>query len=151
MQDRGPGESYRPDDIAPSVFAVHQPGIATPVLDHLVIAALDVTAEHSFDLHELMGELTLEAERLMRAGHRHGNAGPAGALTVTLGLGPALFGPRFGLTARRPAGLVELPSFPGDALSPAISAGDLCVGSAIFAVPPGTTAGHGLAHDLLAT
>jgi len=41
VQDRGPGESYRPDDIAPSVFAVHQPGIATPVLDHLVIAALD--------------------------------------------------------------------------------------------------------------
>lgn len=101
MQDRGPGASYRPDDFPPSVFAVHQPGIATPVLDYLVFAALDVTAERSIDLHDLVGELTSEAERLMHAEHRRENARPAGALTVTLGLGPTIFSERFGLAARR--------------------------------------------------
>lgn len=40
--DRGPSESYRPEDAPPSVFGAHQPGIATPVLDHLAFAALDL-------------------------------------------------------------------------------------------------------------
>jgi deferrochelatase/peroxidase EfeB len=34
---------------------------------------------------------------------------------------------RFGLAARSPAALAELPKFPGDAIEPAISGGDLCV------------------------
>ncbi len=70
VRDRGPGESYRPDDIPPSVFGAHQSGVVTPLLDHLAFAALDITAERTADLGELLGELTLESERLMRAGHR---------------------------------------------------------------------------------
>ena len=52
---------------------------------------------------------------------------PAARLTVTFGFGPSLFDDRFGLAARRPQGLLDLPSFPGDALQPARSGGDLCV------------------------
>ena len=34
---------------------------------------------------------------------------------------------RFGIADRRPPALADLPRFPGDALQPAISGGDLCV------------------------
>jgi deferrochelatase/peroxidase EfeB len=51
---------------------------------------------------------------------------------LTIGFGPTLFtsvdgADRFGLAARRPAPLVELPAFPGDQIDPAISGGDLCI------------------------
>jgi deferrochelatase/peroxidase EfeB len=52
---------------------------------------------------------------------------PAARLTLTLGYGPTLFDGRFGLSGRRPAALAELPAFPGDALDPARTGGDLCV------------------------
>jgi deferrochelatase/peroxidase EfeB len=57
---------------------------------------------------------------------------PASGLTLTVGFGPTLFTAadgtdRFGLAARRPEALAELPAFPGDDLNPAISGGDLCV------------------------
>ena len=48
-------------------------------------------------------------------------------VTVTLGLGPALFGARLRLAGARPGALAELPRFPGDALEPAWCGGDLCV------------------------
>ena len=53
-------------------------------------------------------------------------------LTLTVGFGPTLFGgagkaDRFGLAARRPAQLADLPAFAGDALDPLTSGGDLCV------------------------
>lgn len=127
VRDRGPGESYRPDDIPPSVFGAHQSGVVTPLLDHLAFAALDITAERTADLGELLGELTLESERLMRAGHRPSTGDPARSVTVTLGLGPGIFGRRFGLAARRPVALAEVPAFPGDALDPATSGGELSI------------------------
>ncbi len=119
IAERGPGASYRPDDVAPSVYGRHQPGIATPLLDHLAFAALDVTTGAIAQLRELLGELTLEAERSMRAAERE--------LTVTIGLGPGVFGARFGLAARRPVALAELPQFPGDELDPAHCGGELCI------------------------
>ncbi|MEA2130229.1 MAG: deferrochelatase/peroxidase EfeB, partial [Solirubrobacteraceae bacterium] len=125
--ERGPGQSYRPDDLPPSVYGARQPGITTPVLDHLAFAALDVTADDREVLRDLVGELTLAAERLMRAAHRPPGTGvPAGALTLTIGLGPGIFTERFGLGAR-PLALAPLPAFPGDALDPARCGGDLCV------------------------
>jgi deferrochelatase/peroxidase EfeB len=52
-------------------------------------------------------------------------------LTLTFGFGPGLFassaGDRFGLAARRPPALVDLPPFPRDNLDPDTSGGDLCV------------------------
>jgi deferrochelatase/peroxidase EfeB len=127
VQARGPGESYRPDDAPPSIIGRHQPGIATPVLDHLAFAALHVTADTRAMLRDLIGELGDRAERLMRAEHRLQGARPAGALTVTLGLGPGIFDDRFGLAPRRPVALAALPSFPGDDLDPQASGGDLSV------------------------
>ncbi|MEB4212219.1 iron uptake transporter deferrochelatase/peroxidase subunit [Mycobacterium sp. 94-17] len=51
---------------------------------------------------------------------------PAG-LTVTVGLGPSLFGDRFGLAARRPAVFADLPPLDGDNLDPRLHGGDLSV------------------------
>jgi deferrochelatase/peroxidase EfeB len=48
-------------------------------------------------------------------------------LTVTFGLGPALFDERFGLAEHRPAPLRALPALPGDELDPSRSGGDLCI------------------------
>ncbi|MCV7226791.1 Dyp-type peroxidase [Mycolicibacterium komossense] len=51
---------------------------------------------------------------------------PAG-LTVTVGLGPKVFGTRFGLSAQRPALFTELPVLNGDDLDPKLIGGDLSV------------------------
>jgi deferrochelatase/peroxidase EfeB len=115
VRDRGPGHSYRPDRRPPTVFGAHQPGIATPQLDHLAFAALDVAA--GTDLHALLTGWSAAAESLMQGG----------GVTVTLGLGPSLFDARFGLAGARPAALRALPPFAGDALDPAWCGGDLCV------------------------
>jgi len=125
--ERGPGESYRPEDVPPSAYAPHQPGIATPLLDHLRFLALDVEAGSASELRELLRQLTEEAERLMTAERTSAGARPAGRLTVTLGLGASLFDGRFGLAERSPAALAPIPSFRGDALEPESCHGDLCV------------------------
>jgi deferrochelatase/peroxidase EfeB len=49
------------------------------------------------------------------------------SLTVTIGLGPSLFGDRFGLAARRPAVFTDLPQLNGDNLDPRLHGGDLSV------------------------
>ena len=49
------------------------------------------------------------------------------SLTVTIGLGPSLFGERFGLAARRPAAFTDLPPLNGDNLDPRLHGGDLSV------------------------
>jgi len=47
------------------------------------------------------------------------------SLTVTVGLGPGVFDDRFGLAAKRPALLEDLPRIPGDVLQPGLTGGDL--------------------------
>src|ERR1700730_3120973 len=49
------------------------------------------------------------------------------SLTVTIGLGPPIFGDRFGLAARRPTLFAELPALNGDNLDPRLQGGDLSV------------------------
>jgi deferrochelatase/peroxidase EfeB len=49
----------------------------------------------------------------------------AASLTVTIGLGPSVFGGRFGLARFRPALFGDLPALPGDALDPKFTGGDL--------------------------
>lgn len=49
------------------------------------------------------------------------------SLTVTIGLGPSLFGDRFGLAARRPAAFTDLPPLNGDNLDARLRGGDLSV------------------------
>ncbi|MGY1696886.1 iron uptake transporter deferrochelatase/peroxidase subunit [Geodermatophilus sp. SYSU D00814] len=137
------------DDAVP-FHGEHQAGIVTPAQDRLHFVALDVTTDSREDLVALLRDWTAAARR-MTAGQDAGEVGavdgdryappddtgeavglPASGLTLTVGFGPTLFTTadgvdRFGLAARRPAPLVELPSFPGDQLDPATSGGDLCV------------------------
>ncbi len=128
----------------------HQAGIVTPAQDRLHFVSFDVTTD---DRNELVGMLKAwtDAARRMTAGRDAGPVGavdggrysppddtgeaiglPASGLTLTIGFGPTLFTTadgtdRFGLAARRPAPLVELPAFAGDQIQPAISGGDLCI------------------------
>ncbi|MFE3825462.1 iron uptake transporter deferrochelatase/peroxidase subunit [Streptomyces sp. NPDC059092] len=128
----------------------HQAGIATPVQDRLHFAAFDVTTDDRAELVQLLKDWTRAAER-MTAGHAVGEGAYGGLaeappddtgealglrpsrLTLTVGFGPGLFQhgterkDRFGLAARRPDALVDLPRFPGDNLDPARGGGDLCV------------------------
>ncbi|GAA4232294.1 iron uptake transporter deferrochelatase/peroxidase subunit [Actinomadura meridiana] len=126
----------------------HQAGIATPVQDRLHFAAFDVTTDDRAALVALLKDWTRAAER-MTAGRPVGDGavgGPAEAppddtgealglkpsrLTLTIGFGPSLFSAkgrdRFGIAARRPPALIDLPTFPGDDLDPARGGGDLCV------------------------
>ena len=117
IADRGPGYSYRAEDPPPSIFGAHQPGIATPLLDHLVLAAFDFEGD---DLRNLLATWSREADRLMTAHHTGGR--PAGNLTITIGLGSGVFEPGV-----RPAALKPLPAFEGDALDPAYCGGDLLI------------------------
>ena len=123
----------------------HQAGIITPAQDrmHFVVAG---RADHGpAALRGLLDRWTEAAARMTRGeetvpGGFDGGAsqGPpedtgeafglaASQLTVTIGYGPSLFDDRFGLASRRPAALVDLPPFAGDALEPARSGGDIAI------------------------
>jgi deferrochelatase/peroxidase EfeB len=128
----------------------HQAGITTAAQDRLHFVAFDVITDDRDRLVEMLREWTAAAAR-MTAGKDAGLVGavegipeappddtgealglPPAQLTLTVGFGPSLFRDakgrdRFGIAAKRPAALAELPHFPGDALQPDISGGDLCV------------------------
>jgi deferrochelatase/peroxidase EfeB len=147
--DEAPPAGAAPTDAVP-FHGEHQAGIVTPAQDRLHFVALDVTTDSREDLVQLLKDWT-EAARRMTAGRDAGPVGavdgsqyappddtgeaiglPASGLTLTVGFGPTLFTAadgtdRFGLAARRPAPLVDLPAFPGDQIDPAISGGDLCI------------------------
>jgi deferrochelatase/peroxidase EfeB len=106
--ERGPGWTYRPDMRPPTVYGPHQPGIATPQMDEIAVAAFDLEGEPA----PVLREWTAIAEAVMREGQG----------TVTIGLGAGAIPP-----GRRPAGLRELPAFKGDDLDAAQCGGDLCV------------------------
>ncbi|MFF1573324.1 iron uptake transporter deferrochelatase/peroxidase subunit [Leifsonia sp. NPDC058292] len=132
-------------------YGDHQSGITTAAQDRLHFAAFDVASDlDRGGLIELLRDWTVAAAR-MTQGKPAGKYGPAsgpsdappddtgealdlppGGLTLTFGFGPTLFEAtdgrdRFGLAARRPEALVDLPHFPGDALLDAYVGGDLCV------------------------
>ncbi|MEU9685261.1 iron uptake transporter deferrochelatase/peroxidase subunit [Amycolatopsis japonica] len=123
----------------------HQAGIVTPVQENLHFVALDVTTKDREKLVKLLRTWT-DAARRMTAGQEVGTGGAVGgapaappsdtgealdlaasSLTLTIGFGPSLFDDRFGLAAKRPAALIDLPLFPQDKLDPARSGGDICI------------------------
>jgi deferrochelatase/peroxidase EfeB len=126
-------------------YGKHQSGIVTPAQDRLHFAAFDVDDVSAAELKELLADWSYAANRMMAglgAGHYGAVDGPYGSppddtgealdlppagLTITFGFGPSLFDERFGLSARRPEALIDLPHFPGDTLDPALVGGDLCV------------------------
>ncbi|MCW2503417.1 MAG: deferrochelatase/peroxidase EfeB [Actinomycetia bacterium] len=126
----------------------HQAGITTPAQDRLHFAAFDVTTSSRDDLIALLKEWTAAAAQ-MTQGKEAGQTGATGGsteappddtgealelppsqLTITIGFGPSLFTTadgkdRFGIAAKRPAALADLPHFPADDLDPARSGGDI--------------------------
>ncbi len=124
----------------------HQAGIATPQQTCTVFAAFDLTATDASEIVELLKAWTAAAARLTAgrpavepasdAAEPPSDSGETAdltsrRLTLTFGFGPGLFErdgrDRYGLAARRPAALVDLPVFNGDQLDPARSGGDLCI------------------------
>ncbi len=137
------GPARVPADVVP-FYGTHQAGIATPAQNFFQFASLDMVSSAPADLRKLLRRWT-DAAAAMSAGRTigspspHRNTPPADTgealglsparLTVTFGFGPTLFTSngedRFGLAKHRPAPLVDLPAFSGDALDPQISGGDL--------------------------
>jgi deferrochelatase/peroxidase EfeB len=129
-------------------FAPRQGGIATPQTQqgHIYFAVFDLSADRCDDLIGVMRAWTLASAR-MQAGlpvERLGDdlALPAPdsgeavgldptRLTLTFGFGPELFTyqgkDRYGLAARRPSALVDLPVFPGDQLQADKTGGSIAV------------------------
>ncbi|HKN53057.1 MAG TPA: Dyp-type peroxidase domain-containing protein, partial [Amycolatopsis sp.] len=110
----------------------NQAGIVTPTQANLHFAALDVTTKDRAKLQQLLKTWT-DAARRMTTGQEvvpngaiggsaeapPGDTGealdlPASNLTITIGFGPSLFDGRFGLAAKRPPQLIDLPAFPKD-------------------------------------
>ncbi len=135
-------------------YGTRQPGIATPAQDRLHFAAFDLVTERASDVQALLriwsdAAATLMAGRPLGAGAASVLYGddtstippssdtgealdlPPARLTLTFGFGPTLFlregKDRYGLAARRPEALIDLPPFPGDALDPDLCGGDLCI------------------------
>ncbi|MFB7668780.1 iron uptake transporter deferrochelatase/peroxidase subunit [Kitasatospora sp. NPDC056138] len=108
----------------------HQAGITTPQQSAASFVAFDVIAPDRAALEDLFRTLT-ERIRVLTAGGpvpatdlaspptdsaTLGPVLPADGLTVTVSVGASLFGDRYGLAARRPARLVQMPVFPDDNL-----------------------------------
>ncbi|CAN5350593.1 iron uptake transporter deferrochelatase/peroxidase subunit [soil metagenome] len=128
-------------------FGANQSGIVTPAQDRLHIAAFDLDDNATrADVISLLKDWTYAAAR-MQSGKMAGTANsdlyappddtgealdlPPGGLTITFGFGPTLFTKddvdRFGVAPRRPAALIDLPHFAGEALDPNFTGGDLVI------------------------
>ncbi|MFF2652539.1 iron uptake transporter deferrochelatase/peroxidase subunit [Streptomyces sp. NPDC058045] len=135
-----PVPSY-PSPVHPPFHGPHQYGILTAPRRATAFVSFDVTAEGRAGLAEVLRTLT-ERARFLTGGGLPPSAGitapptdsgtlgaglPGGDLTVTVGVGAALFDDRFGLAARRPRRLTDMAPFPDDDLQPAWCGGDLSV------------------------
>lgn len=131
-------------------YGAKQAGIVTPAQDRLHFCAFDVITDDKAALVDMLQDWTAAAAR-MTQGQDAGTFGavggsleappddtgealglPAAGLTLTIGFGPTLFRTeqgkdRFGIAAKRPAALADLPKFPRDTLEAAISGGDIGV------------------------
>jgi deferrochelatase/peroxidase EfeB len=137
-----PAATPKPAGHTVAFYGRHQAGIATPAQDRLAFAAFDVTTDDVDEVARLLGSWAAAAAQLTKGlpvgavetspqappidtGEAMGLA--AARLTITVGFGPSLFDHRFGLAAKRPAALADIPPLPGDTLDPARTGGDLCV------------------------
>ncbi len=127
-------------------YGARQGGIATRPQRASYFAAFDCLAKTRDDLVGMLQLWTAGAARMCAGdtvrelGDDLSVEGPDGGsalglqpsrLTITFGFGPGLFvkdgADRYGLAARRPAALVDMPKFNGDQLDPALTGGDLSV------------------------
>jgi deferrochelatase/peroxidase EfeB len=149
VQAKAHAQAIDPQLAVEPFFGPHQAGIVTPQQSHTYVAAFDLTTDKRDDVIALLRAWTDAAARLTQGGTAAalptGDAGdskPApdsgdvlglgpNGLTITFGFGPGLFTKdgkdRYGLAARRPAALVDLPRFNGDQLIPEKTGGDLYI------------------------
>ncbi|MDR3673708.1 MAG: Dyp-type peroxidase [Holophaga sp.] len=124
----------------------HQGGIVTAAQTNVYFASFDLTATRREEVVDLLRRWTAAAAR-MSAGETAGPLTqdrqtpaadtcdvlglPPSRLTVTFGFGAGLFvkdgKDRYGLAARRPEALVDMPTFTGDQLVAGNTGGDLAV------------------------
>ncbi len=146
----GVAKATEPTDATSSVrptrqvafYGRHQAGVATPAQDRLAFAAFDVTSFDREAVAVMLGQWAAAAAQMTRGlpvgaveasptrppidtGEALGLS--AADLTITVGFGPSLFDERFGLAAKRPAALADIPALPGDSLEKGRSGGDMCV------------------------
>ncbi|KZE79178.1 deferrochelatase [Paenibacillus elgii] len=123
-------------------YDAHQAGIVTSAQDFICFAAFDLTTVKLSEVKDLFRRWT-EAAAKMTAGQPVGgeedqqsmppaDTGEAAGLhpcrtTITFGVGPSMFDARFGLGAKRPEALADLPRFGGDSLRPEWCGGDIGV------------------------
>jgi deferrochelatase/peroxidase EfeB len=123
-------------------YGERQAGIVTPAQDRLAFATFTLLPGTTrAELRELLRDWTTAAAR-MTAGQLVGDdtdlneppldtgeavGSPVAGLTITVGYGPSLFDGRFGLSAKRPSVLVDLPALPNDDFDPNYVGGDLCI------------------------
>jgi deferrochelatase/peroxidase EfeB len=141
-----PQASQGEADLREPFFGPEQGGIATPQQTHTYFAAFDCLAKSRDELATMLQTWTAAAARMSAGdtardlGHDVSVEGPDGGsalglsprrLTITFGFGPGLFtkdgSDRYGLAAKRPPALVDLPKFNGDQLEPARTGGDISV------------------------
>ncbi len=134
------------ETVQPRFWGNHQPGIVEPMQRHTYFVAFDVTTTERYALIGMLQRWTEIAAASMSGPERFngkadrskpdpvlGEAVGLGVanLTVNFGFGPSLFErdgvDRFGLAAKRPESLVDLPRFAGDQLVPERTGGDLFV------------------------
>ena len=127
-------------------YGKNQAGITTDVQDNLYFAALNVTTESQTDVIQLFKEWTEAAAQMTKGKPLKDSSSNAfippkdtgeaaglspSNLTITFGVGPSLFvkdgKDRFGLKAKQPEELRDLPAFPLDALEDSWSGGDICI------------------------
>jgi deferrochelatase/peroxidase EfeB len=145
----GPGRPAASAAVSDRVafYGAHQAGIATPPQNRLAFATYDLTVNGTVEqnraaLRTLLKTWTaaaaaMTAGRPVPGDNDNPAAPPADTgeayglsparLTITFGVGPSLFDARFGLAARRPAALEDLPHLPPASLDPARSDGDLAI------------------------
>ena len=126
-------------------YGPHQGGVITPAQDQTCLASFDLLAERRSEVADLLRHWSELGARMcagktaapLGSPHRVvADTGEAiglapGRLTLTFGFSPTLFAKegedRYGLASRRPAALVELPTFQGDEINAEISGGDITV------------------------
>ena len=127
-------------------YGAHQSGIITPKQRQIMFAAFNLDCGKQSDVIALLQRWTEASARMCHGASARPlgtdpNAAPLDGgsalglspaqLTITFGFGPGLFArdgvDRYGLNAKRPGALVDLPKFNGDQLVAEKSGGDLCV------------------------
>ena len=127
-------------------WGAHQAGIITPQQTHTYFMTFDLTATKPADVADLLRVWTQTAARLTEGQTAAALATDLDApaadsadalglnparLTLTFGFGSGVFSKdgtdRYGIAARRPEALIELPRFNGDQLVAKATGGDLSV------------------------